>query len=115
MGAKKQSSPGKLLDENYSIDGRNSVFVNRVRSCVNVSSEAPFKISQLENLYEQLNRVVENLVKRIADQERRLNKISQSGIVMEHYGRPSNSSQEVTVRKKISPSALAFSNLTTSP
>ena len=46
MGGKsRQSSPGKILDENYSVEGRNNNLTNRVRSCVNISSDAPFKIS----------------------------------------------------------------------
>lgn len=65
-------------------------------------------------MYEQLNRVVENLVRRIAEQERRLNKITESGIVMEHYGGGGSQSMNA-IRRKLTPTAIPFSNLTSSP
>ena len=114
-GATSKFTPAKTNDFNESVEANPSPFLSRAQSAVNLSIEAPNKISELSNMYEQLNRVVHNLASRISDQERRLNKITQSGIVMEHYGGPSNGSTVVTARNGVSPNALAFSNLTSSP
>ena len=79
-------TPGKMTETGA--EGRPSNFTARAQSAMTTGiGETPQKISDLVDLYQQLNRVVENLVVRIADQERRLNKVTQSGIVMEHYGR----------------------------
>ena len=115
-GGANKFIPAKTNDLNETVEVHPSPFLSRAQSAFNLSLEAPNKISELANMYEQLNRVVQNLVQRISDQERRLNKITQSGIVMEHYGGPSNGTQVVTARNGgISPKALAFSNLTSSP
>jgi len=55
--------------------------------------------------------MVENLILRIADQERRLNTITQKvgGVKFDHFG------NSVTPRNDTSLNSLAFNNLTTAP
>ena len=62
-------------------------FSAKAQNIVNLSmqQDAPQKILELTDMYTQLNRMVENLIRRVADQERRLNTVTQSGIVMDHY------------------------------
>ena len=71
----------------------------------------------MRDLYTSLNRMVENLILRIADQERRLHSLNQrvNGQNPLTFYDHSGHAVAATPRNDISLNALAFNNLTTAP
>ena len=70
------------------------------------------QVTELRDLYTQLNRMVENLILRIADQERRLNTMTQkvgNSTQLDQFG------NAMTPRHLPSSNSLAFNNLSSMP
>lgn len=89
-------------------------FNNLERSSLDSSIDDVSPNVELRDLYTQLNRMMENLIIRIADHERRLNSLSrtvhQTNVVYDHAGLAAT-----TPRNDISLNALAFNNIPTAP
>ena len=75
-----KNKPGNDTSARASAGGsaRSKLFAKSAQMSLNSSVEDNNnQVTELRDLYTQLNRMVENLILRIADQERRLNTITQ--------------------------------------